>query len=156
MDERVARLTTPEDCEQFARSIDEHYPDLAQQAHRRAAELRADARAKTLGLNGPSEREALQVIYAYEYVLSKKKGKRTPASRTWQMVQRRGIIGAVERLVKRRTVTPGYLTLVEMKMQDITFEAVVLRYPDHFSADAVRRSTERLKVWQEARTLSPS
>jgi hypothetical protein len=150
MDERVARLTTPEDCEQFARNVQKDHPALAQEARRRAIELRADARAKSLGLNGPVEKEALQAIYAYEEVLSKKNGKRTAASRTWQMVKRHGIIGAVERAVNRATDASGYLALAEMKMQDITFEAVVLRHPDHFNTEAVQRSTERLKGWQEA------
>jgi hypothetical protein len=150
MDERVARLTTQEDCEQLARNVQKDHPELAQEARRRALELRADAHAKTLGLNGPVEKEALQAIYAFEEVLSKKNGKRTHASGTWQMVKRHGIIGAVERAVNRPTDASGYLALAEMKMQDITFEAVVLRHPDRFSAEAVQRSAERLKGWQEA------
>jgi hypothetical protein len=154
MDEKVARLMTPEDCEQFARNVQKDHPELTQEAHRRAVELRADARAKTLGLNGPVEREALQAIYAYEEVLSKKNGKPTHASRTWQMVTRHGIIGTVERAVNRRTDASGYLALVEMQMQDITFESVVLRHPDDFSADAVRCSEERLKGWQGAQATS--
>ena len=150
MDERVTRLTTSDDCEQFARNVQEDHPELAREALRRAVQLRADARAKTLGLNGTVEREALQAVCAYEEVLSKKNGKRTAASRTWQMIKRRGIIGAIERAVNRQTDASGYLALAEMKMQDITFEAVVLRHPDHFSAEAVERSAERLKDWQEA------
>jgi hypothetical protein len=35
-------------------------------------------------------------------------------------------------------------------MQDIAFKPVVLRQPDHFSAEAVQRSAARLKDRQEA------
>ena len=150
MDDRVARLTTPNECEQFARNVEKAQPELAQAARRRAVELRADARAMALGLNDPVELEALQAIYAYEEVLSKKNGRRTSAGRTWPMVKQHGIIRAVERAVNRRTDASGYLALAEMKMQDITFEAVVLRHPRRFSAEAVRRSAERLKNWQQA------
>jgi hypothetical protein len=76
MDERVARVTTPEDCEQFARNVQKNHPERAQEARRRAVELRADAHAKTLGLNRSVEKAALQAIYAYEEVLSQKKGRR--------------------------------------------------------------------------------
>ena len=49
MDERVARLKSPEDCEQFAKNVEERgKPELALQARRRALELRAEQRgAKT-------------------------------------------------------------------------------------------------------------
>ena len=49
MDERVARLKSPEDCEQFAKNVEERgKPKLAFQARRRALELRAEQRgAKT-------------------------------------------------------------------------------------------------------------
>jgi hypothetical protein len=66
------------------------------------------------------------------------------------VVKRHGVIGAVERAVNRPTDASGYLALVEMKMQDITFEAVVLEHRDCFSAEAVQRSGERLKSWQES------
>jgi hypothetical protein len=42
-----------------------------------------------------------------------------------------------------------YEALAKMNMQDITFEAVVLRHKSYFSADAVRRSAERLKDWEQ-------
>jgi len=60
------------------------------------------------------------------------------------MIERRGIIPAVEHVVTRRDESTGYTALVEMGMQDKAFEAVVLRYPQVFSAEAVRRSKERL------------
>jgi hypothetical protein len=147
MDERVKQLKTPEACERFIKNVIAKQPDLAQEARRRSVELRASAH----GAQGEIEKEALQAIYAYEEVLSAKHGRRTRASRTWQMIKRHGIIGAVERAVNRKNETIGYKALVEMGMQDFAFEVVVIRYPDVFSKEAVARSKQRLEEW--TRTL---
>jgi hypothetical protein len=80
----------------------------------------------------------------YEQALSVKRGRRTPATRTWQMIERHGIIGAAERAVNRTKETSGYTALAEIGMRDFAFEAVVSRHPGSFSADAVTRSRERL------------
>ena len=40
MDETVRRLTTPEECEQFIKNVQEQYPALAIEARRKAVELR--------------------------------------------------------------------------------------------------------------------
>ena len=102
MDERIKRLDTPKKCEIFAKNATNHgRPDLALEANQRAVELRADEHnAETT-----AEIEALQAVYAYEELLFKKNGKRHRASRTWQMIQRHGIIEAVERAVKPAPIT---------------------------------------------------
>ena len=43
------------------------------------------------------------------------------------MIRKHGIIGAVELIVTKRKETEGYRVLVEMGMEDMAFEAVVLR-----------------------------
>ena len=89
------RLTTAEECESLANNVQKSNPALATEARRRAVELRAAKHgAKTV-----AEQEALRSVYAYEEGLGKKRGRRTRASRTWQMIDRHGIIGAVERAV---------------------------------------------------------
>ena len=124
MDETVQRLKTPEECERFIKNVQAKYPDL--------------------------EREALEAVYAYEEVLSAKRGRRQPASRTWPMIRRLGIIPAMEKLVARKKEAAGYTTLVEMGMQDLAFEAVVPRHPESFSADAVAQSRKRMKEWNDS------
>jgi len=141
LDERVARLKTPEECEQFAINVKDRLPELALAARRRAVELRAAAH----NANTAAEREALEAVYAYERVLSMTRGKKVYAARTWQMIKRHGIIEAVERIVKRDADAIGFTALVEMDMQDFAFEAVVLRHPEVFSSEAVSRSAERLQ-----------
>ena len=64
------------------------------------------------------------------------------------MIKRHGIITAVERAVNRKDVTSGYKALVEMGMPDFAFEAVVCRHPSVFSAEALKRSRERLEEWE--------
>jgi len=146
MDERVTRLKTPEECEQFALNVQSQHPDLAQSARRRAVELLAAAH----GAATVAEEEALAAVYAYERVLSVKRGKNVRATRTWRMIERHGIIGAVERAVNRKADPSGYTALAEMGMQDLAFEAVVLRHPGVFSPEAVARSAERLQGWSGA------
>jgi hypothetical protein len=143
MDERVARLQTPEECEQFIINVRSRLPELAQAARRRSVELRAAAH----GAKSTAEREALAAVYAYERVLSEKKGKKVRASRTWQMIERRGIIDAVESAVKRPADPIGYTALAEMGMHDLAFESVVQRHPEVFTPEAVARSAERLQAW---------
>lgn len=147
MDERVARLSTPEACERFMKNaIRLHAPELADQALRRAVELRAAA----FGATSDAEQECLQAIYAYEETLTRKNGKRTRAIRTWQMVKRHGILAAAERAVDRSVEAAGYRALAEMGLQQYAFEAVILRYPERFSAAAVARSHERMREWNGA------
>lgn len=141
VDERVKKLKTPAQCETFAKNaIERGVPQLAIQALQRSVELRADLHeAKT-----SAERAALRAVYAYEEVLAKKNGKRTRATRTWQMIERHGIIKAVERAVTRSTETMGYTALVEMGLEEFAFESVVLNFPEFFSDEALARSRERL------------
>ncbi|MHB8413785.1 MAG: hypothetical protein ACYDDA_12095 [Acidiferrobacteraceae bacterium] len=147
MDERVAKLKTPAECERFAKNARERdRPDLADEARKRAVALRAEA----YGATSDAERECLEAIYAYEEVLTARNGRKTKASRTWQMIKRHGILGAVERAVNRPEEAVGYTALLEMGLQEYAFEAVVVRYPDLFSSEAVQRSRARLDEWNRA------
>jgi hypothetical protein len=140
-DERIARLKTPKDCEQFAINVEARgKPELALAARRRGIELEASAR----NASTPVEHEALQAVLAYERALSKGAGKKIKAARTWQMIERRGIIPAVEHIVSQRKDAKGYTVLVQMGMEDMAFEAVVLRHPEAFSEEAIEQSKTRL------------
>lgn len=146
MDDRVKNLDTPKKCEIFAKNaLNEGREDLAKQAKERTIQLKAeDYCAET-----SAEKEAIKAVYAYEEVLSAKNGKRTRASRTWPMIQKYGIINAVERAVNRKAETKGYTVLLEMGLEAYAFEAVILRYPDQFSESAVEISRQRMSEWKE-------
>ncbi|MCT6699995.1 hypothetical protein [Rheinheimera sp. 4Y26] len=141
MTDHIAKLKTPKDCAVFEINATERgRPDLALAARKRAVELRAIEHGATTDV----ERECLEAVFAYEQVLSAKNGKKTRASRTWPMIERHGILEAVERAVNRKEETVGYTALVEMGLEDYAFEAVILRHPSYFSASAVQRSQERI------------
>jgi hypothetical protein len=138
MDEIIKLLKTPDECIQLARL----FTDLAKQATRRAIELRA----LTHGNMTEVERTLWEVIYAYEEVLSKKNKRRTHATRTRQMIKRYGILEAAERAVNRKIEAMGYKVLVDMGLQDLTFEAVIVRFPESFSPNIVELSRSRLEA----------
>lgn len=137
----IAALKSPEECDTVAQRADgQGKHDMAVAARRKGLELRVKAH----GVLTEVESECLQAVYAYETTLAAKNGRRTPASRTWMMIQTHGIIGAVERAVDRPKETAGYRALHAMGLSEYAFEAVILRHPEHFSAKAIARSRERL------------
>ena len=81
--------------------------------------------------------------------LFKKHGRRIRASRTWSLIERRGIIPAVEHVVTQTRETAGYRALLAEGMQNMAFEAVVLRHQELFSKEAVEVSGNRLEAWQQ-------
>ena len=142
--ERIKKLKTPEDCEKFAKNaMNNGHPEFAEAARKRAIELRA----QEYGASSIAELECLQAIYAYEEVLTKKNGRKTRATRTWQMIDRHGILPSVEKVVNREEEAAGYKALVEMDMQEFAFEAVILRHLELFSDNAIMKSKERMKKW---------
>lgn len=146
MDDRVKNLDTSKKCEIFARNaLNAGREDLAKQAKERSIELKAEA----YGAETSAEKAAIKAVYAYEEVLSVNNNKKTRASRTWPMIQKYGIINAVERAVNRKAETKGYTVLLEMGLEAYAFEAVILRYPELFSESAVEISQQRMSEWKE-------
>lgn len=141
MDPLVERLKTPEDCEQFAKNVEGQRPDLAKEARRHAVNLRSIS----YGANSEVERQAIRCVLAFEEARSQETGKRAHASRTWQSIKKNRIIPTVDRVVSRRTSTDGYAALVDAGLEEYTFEAVVLRFPESFSEEAVAQAAARLK-----------
>lgn len=136
----VGHLKTPEDCERVAINVEAKEPDFAIAARRKAIEIKASTHKATT----EAEKQSLQAVYAYERVMTLERGRKTRATRQWQMVTKLGIIVAMESIVKKPTESVGYQALVKMGMQDMSFEAVVLRHPDVFSVEAVAQSKQSL------------
>jgi hypothetical protein len=146
MDEIISKLKTPEECRQFVVK----YSDLVRQARQRAIELRASSHEA----EDIVEYELYQALYAYEDILSEKNNRRTRANRTWQMVKHYGIKLAAERAVNRNADAMGYKVLVGMGLQGLTFESVIVKYPDYFSNNAVKQAHKRLEELR--RDLEPT
>ena len=141
MDYRVERLRTPAECESFAKNaIARHHPELALQARRKAIDLQVS----THETGSAVEAEGLAAVYAYEALLTRRNGKRTRATGTWQAIKRYGIIEAVQRALSRPADEPGAVTLRDLGLEDLTFEALVIRHEASFSAAAIQASKARL------------
>jgi hypothetical protein len=141
MDYRVERLRTPAECESFAKNaVARNHPELALLARRKAIDLQAS----THETGSPVETEGFAAVYAYEALLTRRNGKKTRATATWQAVRRYGIIEAVQRAVNRPPDEPGTLTLRDLGLEDLAFEALVMRHEASFSAAAIEASKARL------------
>jgi hypothetical protein len=83
----IARLKTPETCEQFAINVEERgKPELAVRARRKAVELRAAEH----GENTDAEREALEATYAYYGPRRFVKGQARMLRQSWSSTIRSG------------------------------------------------------------------
>jgi hypothetical protein len=149
----VGHLKTPEDCEQVALNVEAKQPDFAVAARRKAIEIKASTHKAAT----EAEEHSFQAVYALERVMTLERGRKSRATRQWQIVTKVGIIAAMESIVKNPTGRAGYEALVKMGMQDMSFEAVVLRHPDVFSAEAVAQSRQSLDALMgpSARDASP-
>ncbi len=143
MDHRVERLRTPAECEIFARNAAaKNRPDLVLESHRKAVNLKV----ATHETASPLEAEGLATVYAHEALLTHQNGKKKRATATWDAIKRYGIIEAIQRAVSRPATTESCTALRELGLEDLAFEAFVLRHEASFSADAVKLSKERLAV----------
>lgn len=136
----VGHLKTPEDCEQVALNVEAKQPAFAIAARRKAIEIKASTHKATT----EAEEHSLQAVYAHERVMTLERGRKTRATREWTMITKHGFVVAMESIVKNPTANAGYQALVKMGMQDMLFEAVVLRHPDVFSVEAVAQSKQSL------------
>ena len=77
-------------------------------------------------------------------MLTRRNGKKTRATGTWQAIKRYGIIEAVQRAVSRPPEAVGNVTLRDLGLEDLTFEALVVRHEASFSEAAINASKARL------------
>lgn len=141
MNDIVSKMKTPEECAILEKNaMDRGREDIALAARKRQVQLRA----LKYGAQTDVERECLEAIFAYEQSLSTRNGRKTRESRTWGMIERHGIIPAVERAVNRKEETAGYTVLVDMGLEEYAFEAVILKHPELFSHEVVAISRERV------------
>lgn len=108
-----------------------------------------EEKAKRYGYKNNVEHELLIVLYAYEDALTNKNNRTTRANRTWPMVKKDGIIKAAEKAVSRKFDPLGYKTLVELGLKELTFEAVINKYPESFNKETVDKARARLKDAEE-------
>lgn len=94
-----------------------------------------------LGELTPAERAIVFAIGEYAAVL-KRQGK-TP-NRTLPQIRSRGLIDAAEVSVSKNKPTQGYQVLEDADLEDLSYESIILNYPEEFSPRA---------TWYARRTL---
>ena len=82
--------------------------------------------------------EVERAIRLYEQII------RHPATRTRQMIDRYGEVEALSRLMISPDLQQGFKVLRDRQQLDLTFEAIVVRHPELFNADAVQAAQWRL------------
>lgn len=143
MDYRVERLRTPAECAIFARNaIAKNRPDLALEANRKAVNLNVSTHETTT----PLEAEGLATVYAHEAMLAHRNGRKTRAVATWKDVNRHGVVAAIQKIVSRPTQTDNRVELRELGLEDLSFEAFVLRHEASFNAAAVQLAKKRFEI----------
>ncbi|TDR39695.1 hypothetical protein DFR29_11583 [Tahibacter aquaticus] len=142
MDERIARLKTPQDAHNLAANAKRlGRPDLEAEALQRASELKAAEE----GYISPAQQAIALALYAYEDEQSRLKGRTFRANRTRQMLERHGVLAAAERMVLTRKPSTGYEVLEEAGLQELSFESIIDRFPTEFSPIAVEAARARLE-----------
>jgi hypothetical protein len=71
----IPKCSSPERYEQYALNVEAKEPEKAQEARRQAVRMRAELK----GARTAAEMECLQAVFAYEWTLFKKHGKRQRA-----------------------------------------------------------------------------
>ena len=133
MHELVERIKKPELCYVFAKNaIARGHEALAIEAYRRAVDLRAAEHE----VETDAELMALKAFYAYEEALSHINGKRKRATGTWQMVNRYGILAALQKRLNSKSVEEALPVLKDLKMEDYSFQAVANAYAGELKAAA--------------------
>lgn len=82
--------------------------------------------------------EADRAVKLYEQLIGQ------AATRTWPMFENYGYIGALSRLVVSADLQKGFKALRDGKRLDESFEAIVIRYKEFFSPDAIQAAQWRL------------
>lgn len=133
MHDLVKRINDPKLCYVFAKNaINRGHPELAMQSYRRAVDLRT----QEYETQSEAEEAAVRAIYAYEEALSYAKGKRTRATGTWQLVNRKGIFIALAQRIESR-VSPDVMPILkELGMEDYSFAATIKAHPQAFTSVA--------------------
>ena len=141
MDERIARVKTSQDARQLAENAQRlGRPDLAAQALERARELKALEE----GYTSPAQQAIATALYAYEEEQSRDKERTFRAHRTRQMMAEHGALGAAERMVLHRRPSKGFEVLDGAGLRELSFEAIIDRFPNEFSTAAVEAARARL------------
>jgi hypothetical protein len=93
--------------------------------------------------------EAWDGLVEYERCLKERNnGKNIRAARTWQTLEKKGLIRSTEDRVLRGQ-GGGFCTLMKAGKREATDEFVVLKYRQYFSPNAIAEAKKRIDTWNQ-------
>jgi predicted HNH restriction endonuclease len=152
VDEQISRtirnIHSLADLAQFEENAEKRQTlndEIREAIRERSAGLGRAIVAEKLGrdLNNLSPAEEKIVLAASEYAgIKKRLGRGAP--RMFSQLRNRGLIGAAEVSVMRLKPTQGFETLADAKLANLSYEQIIVDYPEEFSTRA---------LWYARRTL---
>jgi hypothetical protein len=95
----------------------------------------------------PAEEKIVEAVAKY-VGLQKRNGK--PANRTFQMLANRGLIEAAEVSVSKSKPTQGFVVLEDADHAELSFEQIIVDYPEEFSPRALWYARKTLGLQNES------
>lgn len=92
---------------------------------------------------GSLEHDFWTTIHAFEFILTRERGKTTRLARTRQKVQRSGVTATLTDWAFGKQ-TEGFDMLIERGLPELCGEAVVMRHSDQFPQNVVDAARQRL------------
>ncbi|QEL55182.1 hypothetical protein [Chromobacterium paludis] len=144
MDEKIARtIAGLRDWKEYqaftknAAAMDRLTPEVKAALDRRSVELGRELVAQKTGLNLTNLSTAEEkIVLAVSQYVALKELQSSHATRTFDQLRNRGLIGAAESAVCRGSPTEGFRTLSEANHSDISYEQIVVDHADEFSERA--------------------
>jgi hypothetical protein len=140
IEKRFAKLSTAAEARNLAANARRlGQPELAEQTHLRGLDLRA----REEGYNSPAARAIAVAIYLYEQEQTRVLRRKCHANRTRKMLRKPGPLHPAERMVLNPRPSKAYRELEDIDRMDLSYEAIVVRFPDEFDAPAPKSSSSR-------------
>lgn len=86
-----------------------------------------------------------ETLAAYEQLLTEKNGRNTPASRTRQKIDSKGVHQSLIEWTRAPKETEGFRLLVAKGLPEFTGEYLVAKHAGRFPAEIVTRALTRLQ-----------
>ncbi|MFI5024811.1 MAG: hypothetical protein ACHQRJ_24570 [Alphaproteobacteria bacterium] len=104
-------------------------------------------RTEGRNIDDPLEAEFAGVMRALEEALTEESGRTKRLNRTRQKLGRVGVRQTLADLALKPKPSSGFLKLVEFNMADMSAEALILKYQEHFEQDVIAAARRRLNEY---------
>jgi len=142
----ASKLKTADECRTvMERARSRNMPEVYSVVFKRLCELVGNENDDP---SDPLVRDFYETLAAYEQLLTEKNGRNTPASRTRQKIDNKGVYQSLIEWTRGKVETNGFKLLVEKGLSEYTGEYLVVRYAKRFPNDVVALARKRLEEHQ--------